>query len=189
MAPAGLTLPQHSLHPSAALCPVLSSTRCTGAAIAPNLLARPCDVAQPDLVWAGDSMDLWTAAGWVSLAALLDWYARKVVGGDASANWLQWGPRPHGGSAQRAAPTQWRQRGRGEGEAGEGGRGVVKRGGVSGRALPPSECCQRLGFRMECRSVTSGRVSSRGRACTSWSLPFGSCVMLLCNLYMGCLGM
>jgi putative transposase len=49
-------------------------------AVAPNLLARQFDVAQPDQVWAGDITYLWTAEGWLYLAVLLDLYARKVVG-------------------------------------------------------------------------------------------------------------
>jgi transposase InsO family protein len=49
-------------------------------AVAPHLLARQCDVAPPDQVWAGDITYLWTAEGWWYLAVLLDVYSRKVVG-------------------------------------------------------------------------------------------------------------
>jgi putative transposase len=49
-------------------------------AVAPNLLARQFDVAQPDQGWAGDITYLWTAEGWLYLAVLLDLYSRKVVG-------------------------------------------------------------------------------------------------------------
>lgn len=49
-------------------------------AVAPNLLARQFDVAQPAQVWAGDIPYLWTAEGWWYLAVLLDLYARTVVG-------------------------------------------------------------------------------------------------------------
>ena len=55
-------------------------------AVAPNLLARQFDVALPEQVWAGDITYLWTAEGWLYLAVLLDWYARKVVGGAMSAH-------------------------------------------------------------------------------------------------------
>lgn len=55
-------------------------------AVAPNLLARQCDVALPDQVWAGDITYLWTAEGWLSLAVLLDLYSRKVVGWAMSAH-------------------------------------------------------------------------------------------------------
>ena len=49
-------------------------------AVAPNLLARQCDVSAPDQVWAGAITDIWTAEGWLSLAVLLDVSARNVVG-------------------------------------------------------------------------------------------------------------
>jgi len=59
--------------------PVTPDSR-QGAAVAPNLWARPCDGAPSDTVWAGDLTSLWTAAGWVSVAAGLDWPSRHVVG-------------------------------------------------------------------------------------------------------------
>ena len=49
-------------------------------AVAPNLLARQFDVEQSDTVWAGDITYLWTAEGWLYLAAVLDLHSRKVVG-------------------------------------------------------------------------------------------------------------
>jgi len=51
-----------------------------GDAVAPNLLARPFDVAQPDTVWLGDMTYVWTAEGWEYLVGLLDLYSRTVVG-------------------------------------------------------------------------------------------------------------
>ena len=36
--------------------------------VAPNLLARQFDVAQPDTVWVGDMTYVWTAEGWEYLA-------------------------------------------------------------------------------------------------------------------------
>jgi transposase InsO family protein len=59
--------------------PVTTNSR-HGYAVAPNLLARQFDVTQPDKVWAGDITYLWTAEGWLYLAALLDVHSRKVVG-------------------------------------------------------------------------------------------------------------
>jgi putative transposase len=32
--------------------------------VAPNLLARPCEVEQPNHVWVGDMTYVWTAEGW-----------------------------------------------------------------------------------------------------------------------------
>ena len=43
--------------------PVTTDSR-HGDAVAPNLLARPCEVEQSDTVWAGDITSLWTAEGW-----------------------------------------------------------------------------------------------------------------------------
>jgi transposase InsO family protein len=60
-------------------CPVTTDSR-HGYAVAPNLLARQFDVAQPDTVWVGDMTYVWTAEGWEYLAVLLDLYSRKVVG-------------------------------------------------------------------------------------------------------------
>jgi putative transposase len=48
--------------------------------VAPNLVARQFDVEQPDHVWVGDITYVWTAEGWLYVAALLDRYSRKVVG-------------------------------------------------------------------------------------------------------------
>jgi transposase InsO family protein len=48
--------------------------------VAPNLLARQFNVAQPDTVWVGDMTYVWTAEGWEYLAVLLDLHSRKVVG-------------------------------------------------------------------------------------------------------------
>jgi putative transposase len=60
-------------------CPVTTDSR-HGYAVAPNLLARQFHVAQSDTVWAGDITYLWTAEGWLYVAAVLDLHSRKVVG-------------------------------------------------------------------------------------------------------------
>ena len=59
--------------------PVTTDSR-HGYAVAPNLLARQFDVEQSDTVWAGDITYLWTAEGWLYVAAVLDLHSRKVVG-------------------------------------------------------------------------------------------------------------
>jgi transposase InsO family protein len=51
-----------------------------GYTVAPNLLARQFETAQPNTVWVGDIIYVWTAEGWEYLAVLLDLYSRKVVG-------------------------------------------------------------------------------------------------------------
>jgi len=51
-----------------------------GYGVAPNVLNREFDVAEPNEAWAGDITYLWTQEGWLYLAVLLDLYSRKVVG-------------------------------------------------------------------------------------------------------------
>jgi transposase InsO family protein len=48
--------------------------------IAPNLLARQFDVDLPNTVWVTDVTAIWTMGGWTYLAAMLDLFARRVVG-------------------------------------------------------------------------------------------------------------
>ena len=49
-------------------------------AVAPNLLARQFDVAEPDHVWVGDISYVWTAEGWLYVSTLLDLSSCKGVG-------------------------------------------------------------------------------------------------------------
>ena len=48
--------------------------------IAPNLLERDFTADAPNRVWVTDVTALWTLAGWVYLAAILDLFSRRVVG-------------------------------------------------------------------------------------------------------------
>lgn len=48
--------------------------------MAPNLLARQCDVDEPDHAWVGAMTYSWTGEGWLSAATLFDRSSRKVVG-------------------------------------------------------------------------------------------------------------
>lgn len=48
--------------------------------VAANILDRQFAVAQPDTAWVGDITYLWTQAGWLYLAVMVDLYSRKVVG-------------------------------------------------------------------------------------------------------------
>lgn len=56
----------------------------------PNVLNREFNVDRPDQVWCGDITYIWAGSRWVYLAAVLDLYARRVVGwaisGKADAN-------------------------------------------------------------------------------------------------------
>ncbi len=59
--------------------PVTTDSR-HGYEVAPNLLARHFDVAEPDHAWVGDITYVWTAEGWLYVSTLLDLYSRKIVG-------------------------------------------------------------------------------------------------------------
>ena len=48
--------------------------------VAPNLLARQFDVAEPDRVWTADITYIRTREGWLYLAVILDLFSRRVVG-------------------------------------------------------------------------------------------------------------
>ena len=48
--------------------------------VAPNLLERQFDVANPDQVWAGDITYIATDEGWLYLAVVIDLFSRQVVG-------------------------------------------------------------------------------------------------------------
>jgi transposase InsO family protein len=48
--------------------------------IAPNLLARNFTAEAPNQAWVTDVTAIWTWTGWVYLAAILDLFARRVVG-------------------------------------------------------------------------------------------------------------
>ncbi|MFV8753576.1 IS3 family transposase [Nannocystaceae bacterium ST9] len=50
------------------------------AELAPNLLERQFDVEAPDRVWVSDITYVWTVAGWLYLAVVIDLFSRRVVG-------------------------------------------------------------------------------------------------------------
>lgn len=54
--------------------------------IAPNLLARDFTASGPNEAWVTDVTAVWTRAGWLFVAALLDLFSRRVVGWATSAN-------------------------------------------------------------------------------------------------------
>jgi putative transposase len=49
-------------------------------AVAPNVLKRDFSAVAPNEKWVGDIVGIWTDAGWLYLAALLDTYSRFIVG-------------------------------------------------------------------------------------------------------------
>lgn len=48
--------------------------------VAPNIVARNFDIAEPDKVWVSDITYIPTAEGWLYLCIILDLYSRKIVG-------------------------------------------------------------------------------------------------------------
>ena len=54
--------------------------------IAPNVLDRQFVAEGPNMKWAADFTYLWTAEGWLYVAAVMDLFSRKVVGWSMSAN-------------------------------------------------------------------------------------------------------
>ena len=48
--------------------------------VATNTLTRQCQGAQPNRGWAGDRTSVWTTAGWLYRAVILDLYSRLVIG-------------------------------------------------------------------------------------------------------------
>jgi transposase InsO family protein len=54
--------------------------------IAPNLLARDFTASGPNEAWVTDVTAIWTVAGWLFLAAIVDLFSRRVVGWATSAN-------------------------------------------------------------------------------------------------------
>lgn len=48
--------------------------------IATNVLARQFEAAAPNRKWVADFTYLWTAEGWLFVAAVMDLYSRRIVG-------------------------------------------------------------------------------------------------------------
>ncbi|MDE2167431.1 MAG: IS3 family transposase [Alphaproteobacteria bacterium] len=55
------------------------------AAIAPNVLDRSFDAPAPNRKWIADFTYVWTAEGWLYVAAVIDLFSRRVVGWSMSA--------------------------------------------------------------------------------------------------------
>jgi putative transposase len=52
--------------------------------IAPNLIGQCFDAQGPNEKWASDITYVWTREGWLYLAVVIDLYARRVIGWEAS---------------------------------------------------------------------------------------------------------
>lgn len=53
---------------------------CSTHAVAPNVLNRTFDAASANRKWVADFTYLWTAEGWLYVAAVIDLFSRRVVG-------------------------------------------------------------------------------------------------------------
>src|SRR3954468_11154125 len=49
-------------------------------AVAANVLDRAFEAAAPNRKWIADFTDVWTAEGWIYVAAVIDLFSRRVVG-------------------------------------------------------------------------------------------------------------
>src|SRR5437763_14588971 len=49
-------------------------------AVAPNVLERTFDASAPNRKWIADFTYVWTAEGWLYVAAVIDLFSRRVVG-------------------------------------------------------------------------------------------------------------
>ena len=56
------------------------------AAVAPNVLDRSFEAAAPNRKWIADFTYVWTAEGWLYVAAVIDLFSRRVVGWSMSAS-------------------------------------------------------------------------------------------------------
>ena len=55
------------------------------AAVAPNVLDRSFDAPAPNRKWIADFTYVWTAEGWLYVAAVVDLFSRRVVGWSMNA--------------------------------------------------------------------------------------------------------
>jgi putative transposase len=55
------------------------------AAVAANVLDRRCQASAPNRKWIADFTYIWTAEGWLYVAAVIDLFSRRVVGWSMSA--------------------------------------------------------------------------------------------------------
>jgi putative transposase len=55
------------------------------AAVAPNVLDRSFEAPAPNRIWIADFTYIWTAEGWLYVAAVIDLFSRRVVGWSMSA--------------------------------------------------------------------------------------------------------
>ena len=60
------------------------------AAVAPNVLDRTFEAPAPNRKWIADFTYVWTAEGWLYVAAVVDLFSRRVVGWSMSRSGNVW---------------------------------------------------------------------------------------------------
>jgi putative transposase len=73
------------------------------AAVAPNLLDRSFEAPAPNRKWIADFTYVWTAEGWLYVAAVVDPFSRRVVGWSMSTEMT---------AHSSPMPWWWRRRGK-----------------------------------------------------------------------------
>jgi putative transposase len=64
---------------------VLANQTLPATAVAPNVLDRAFEAPAPNRKWIADFTYIWTAEGWLYVAAVVDLFSRRVVGWSMSA--------------------------------------------------------------------------------------------------------
>ena len=71
---------ENAIYPKQHKAYVVTTDSSHGKAVAENVLDRQFTVEKPNDVWVSDITYIWTAAGWVYLAVIIDLYSRRVIG-------------------------------------------------------------------------------------------------------------
>lgn len=91
----------------------------------PNYLERQFAVTEPNQVWCGDVIYIWTGKRWAYLAVVLDLFARKPVGWAMSFS-------PDSRLTMKALEMAWETRGKPVGVMFQAIKAVIIRAGSSG---------------------------------------------------------
>jgi transposase InsO family protein len=111
--------------------------------IAPNLLERAFHVAEPNTAWVTDVTYVPTHEGWLYLAAILDLYARRVVGWAMSRTndrWLALDALARATAARKPAPGIIHHSDRGSVYASKDYRDALKRMGAVASMSGKGDC-------------------------------------------------
>ena len=78
--------PRHCGHgPVAVVCRRTTGERNAARRVPPNVLDRQFEASAPNQRWVADFTYIWTAEGWLYVAAVIDLFSRRVVGWSMSA--------------------------------------------------------------------------------------------------------